>query len=207
MSKIRVLFQGDSITDAGRNRLSRHSLAGYAKKTAAILEDKHPDKYDFFNRGVSGNRTKNLLARYRRHFVRMRPNVVTVMIGINDVWRKYDRNDPTSPEQYEANLIKLLTGIKQDTGAKIVVMSPYLTSGTTGKWNVMRGDVDIFINVCEKVAMQYADKYINTDGPMNEANDVYPHEQISADGVHPAEKGQEVLATLLSEAIDSLFID
>lgn len=207
MSKIRVLFQGDSITDAGRNRLSRHSLAGYAKKTAAILEDKHPDKYDFFNRGVSGNRTKNLLARYRRHFVRMRPNVVTIMIGINDVWRKYDRNDPTSPEQYEANLIKLLTDIKQDTGAKIVVMSPYLTSGTTGKWNVMRGDVDIFINVCEKVAMQYADKYINTDGPMNEANDVYPHEQISADGVHPAEKGQEVLATLLSEAIDSLFID
>ena len=207
MSKIRVLFQGDSITDAGRNRLAWHSLAGYAKKTAGILEEKRPDKYAFFNRGIGGNRTKNLLKRYRRHFVRMRPNVVTVMIGINDVWRKYDRNDPTSPEQYEANLVRLFTGIKQDTGAKIVVMSPYLTTGTDGKWNVMRGDVDIFIKVCEKVALQYADRYIDTDGPMNEANEKYPHEQVSRDGIHPAEKGQEVLAELLSENIDSLFID
>ncbi len=207
MSKIRVLFQGDSITDAGRNRLAWHSLAGYAKKTAGILEEKRPDKYAFFNRGIGGNRTKDLLKRYRRHFVRMRPNVVTVMIGINDVWRKYDRNDPTSPEQYEANLVRLFTGIKQDTGAKIVVMSPYLTTGTDGKWNVMRGDVDIFIKVCKKVALQYADRYIDTDGPMNEANEKYPHEQVSRDGIHPAEKGQEVLAELLSENIDSLFID
>ena len=205
MSKIRVLFQGDSITDAGRNRLARHSLAGYPRKTAEILEKEHPGKYSFFNRGISGNRTKNLLMRYRRHFVKMRPDVVTVMIGINDVWRKYDRNDPTTPEQYEANLVKLFTGIKQDTGAKIIVLSPYLTSGTDGKWNVMRGDVDIFIEVCKKVADKYADKYIYTDGPMNEANEKYPHEQISQDGVHPAEKGQEILATLLSEAIESLF--
>ena len=205
MSAIRVLFQGDSITDAGRNRLARHSLAGYPRKTAEILEKEHPGKYSFFNRGISGNRTKNLLMRYRRHFVKMRPDVVTVMIGINDVWRKYDRNDPTSPEQYEANLVKLFTGIKQDTGAKIIVLSPYLTSGTDGKWNVMRGDVDIFIEVCKKVADKYADKYIYTDGPMNEANEKYPHEQVSQDGVHPAEKGQEILATLLSEAIESLF--
>ena len=205
MSKIRVLFQGDSITDAGRNRLARHSLAGYPRKTAEILEKEQPGKYAFFNRGISGNRTKNLLMRYRRHFVKMRPDVVTVMIGINDVWRKYDRNDPTTPEQYEANLVKLFTGIKQDTGAKIIVLSPYLTSGTDGKWNVMRGDVDIFIEVCKKVAEKYADKYIYTDGPMNEANEKYPHEQISQDGVHPAEKGQEILATLLSEAIESLF--
>ena len=205
MSKIRVLFQGDSITDAGRNRLARHSLAGYPKKTAEILENRHPRKYDFFNRGISGNRTKNLLMRYRRHFVKMRPDVVTVMIGINDVWRKYDRNDPTSPEQYEANLVKLFTGIKQDTGAKIIVLSPYLTSGKDGKWSVMRGDVDIFIDVCKEVADKYADKYIYTDGPMNEANKKYPHEQISQDGVHPAEKGQKILASLLAEAIESLF--
>lgn len=207
MSKIRVLFQGDSITDAGRNRLARHGLAGYTKMTAVMLNGGSPGKYECYNRGISGNRTKDLLARYKRHFVKMRPDVVTVMIGINDVWRKYDRNDPTSPEQYAANLTKLLTDIKKDTGAKIIVMSPYLTSGVNGKWNVMRGDVDIFIETCKKVAAKYADKYIYTDGPMNEANEKYPHEQVSRDGVHPAEKGQEVLAGLLSQAIDSLFED
>ncbi len=202
---IRILFQGDSITDAGRNRLRRHALAGYTKKTAEILKSRHPGKFTFFNRGISGNRTKNLLARYNRHFVRIRPDVVTVMIGINDVWRKYDRNSPTSPEQYAANLTKLFTDIKKDTGAKIVVLSPYLTSGTDGRWEVMRGDVDIFIAVCKEVAEMCADIYINTDIPMNEANAVTPHELISIDGVHPQEKGQEILANLLADAIESLY--
>lgn len=205
MIKIRVLFQGDSITDAGRNRLSRHSLAGYAAKTAALLEKMSPGKYEFFNRGVSGNRSKDLLRRYKRHFVRIHPDVVTVMIGINDVWRKYDRNDPTSPDQYEQNLIALFTGIKKDIGAKIIVLSPYLTSGTTGKWNVMRGDVDVFIEKSRLVAEKYADAFIQTDEPMNAANSLFPPEQISTDGVHPQEKGQEVLADLLADAIDSLF--
>ncbi len=204
MGKIRVLFQGDSITDAGRNRLSVHSLAGYARKTAEKLEKRAPGKYDFFNRGISGNRTKNLLARYKRHFVRMRPDVVTVLIGINDVWRKYDRNDPTSPEQYAANLITLFTGIKKDTGAKIIVLSPYLTHGKDGKWAVMRKDVDIFIKVCREVAEKYADLFIETDTPMNAADATYPHEEVSPDGVHPAERGQEVLSDLLADAITSL---
>ena len=206
MKKIRILFQGDSITDAGRNRKATHGLKGYTKKTAQKLAFREGFlKYDFYNRGVGGDRTWELLKRYRADFVDMKPDVVTIMIGINDVWRKYDSNDPTTPEQYEANLVKLFTGIKQDTGAKIIVLSPYLTSGTDGKWDVMRGDVDIFIEVCKKVADKYADKYIYTDGPMNEANEKYPHEQISQDGVHPAEKGQEILASLLSEAIESLF--
>ena len=204
MSKIRVLFQGDSITDAGRNRLSRHSLAGYAKKTAAILEDKHPDKYDFFNRGVSGNRTKNLLARYRRHFVRMRPNVVTVMIGINDVWRKYDSNDPTTPDRYEENLTKLLTDLKRDTNAKIIVLSPYLTPDPHGKHDEMRADVDIFIERAEKVAKKHADAYINTDIPMNKGVGEFSAQAISGDGVHPAPKGQTILAELLAEKIAQL---
>ena len=205
MKKIRVLFQGDSITDAGRNRFSRHSLAGYTKKTAALLEKMSPGKYDCFDRGVSGNRSKDLLDRYQKHFVRMRPDVVTVMIGINDVWRKYDRNDSTSPEQYEQNLVTLFSNIKKDTGAKIIVLSPYLTSGTKGEWNAMRGDVDIFIETSKKVAEKYADLFIQTDEPMNQANVLFLPEQVSKDGVHPQEKGQEVLADLLADAIDSLF--
>ena len=205
MKKIRVLFQGDSITDAGRNRLARHSLAGYPRKTAELLEKMSPNKYDFFNRGISGNRSKDLLARYKRHFVRIRPDVVTVMIGINDVWRKYDHHNETTPEQYEKNITKLFTDIKKDTGAKIIVLSPYLTSGTKGEWNVMRGDVDTFIEVSKKVAESYADLFIQTDIPMNQANEMFSPELISTDGVHPQEKGQEILAELLSDAIDSLF--
>ncbi len=199
---IRILFQGDSITDAGRNRSRLHGLAGYTKKTARrlILKDGFL-KYVFFNRGVSGDRTWNLLDRYKEDFVDMKPDIVTIMIGINDVWRKYDSADPTTPEQYEENLIKLLTDLKRDTNAMIIVLSPYLTPDPNGKHDEMRGDVDIFIEKAEAVAKKYADAYIDTDTPMNKGVGEFSPRAISGDGVHPAPKGQKILAYLLSEKI------
>ena len=205
MSKIRILFQGDSITDAGRNRFGRHSLAGYPKCTAALLQEREGKaKYDFFNRGVSGNRSCDLLRRYRRDFVRIRPDVVTIMIGINDVWRKYDSNNPTTPGQYEANLIKLCNDLRADTNAKIILLSPYLTPDPKGKHDEMREDVDIFIEVCRSVAEKYADGYINTDIPMNQAVQASSPAEISGDGVHPLPAGQAVLAELLANAISDM---
>ena len=206
MKKIRILFQGDSITDAGRNRRLSHGLKGYTKKTAQKLFLKEGFlKYDFYNRGVSGDRTWELLKRYQADFVDMKPDVVTIMIGINDVWRKYDSNDPTTPEQYEENLVKLLTNIKKDTGAKIIVLSPYLTPDpNNGKHDEMRGDVDIFIDKAEMVAKKYADAFVNTDIPMNKGVGEHSARAISGDGVHPAPKGQAILAGLLADKIAEL---
>ena len=205
MKKLRILFQGDSITDAGRNRKLLHGLAGYPKKTAQKLFLKDGFfKYDFYNRGVSGDRTWDLLNRYQADFVDMKPDVVTVMIGINDVWRKYDSNDPTTPEQYEENLTKLLTDLKRDTGAKIIVLSPYLTPDPNGKHDEMRADVDIFIEKAEAVAKKYADAFINTDIPMNKGVGEHSARMISHDGVHPAPKGQKILARLLADKIAEL---
>ena len=205
MKKIRILFQGDSITDAGRNRKLLHGLAGYPKKTAQKLFLKDGFfKYDFYNRGVSGDRSQNLLERYQADFVDMKPDVVSVMIGINDVWRKYDSNDPTTPDRYEENLTKLLTDLKRDTNAKIIVLSPYLTPDPHGKHDEMRADVDIFIERAEKVAKKHADAYINTDIPMNKGVGEFSAQAISGDGVHPAAKGQTILAELLAEKIAQL---
>ena len=203
MGKLRILFQGDSITDAGRNRRLLHGLKGYTKKTAKKLFLKEGFfKYDFYNRGISGDRTQNLLDRYKVDFVDMKPDVVTIMIGINDVWRKYDSNDETTPDKYEENLTKLLTDIKKDTGAKIIVLSPYLTPDpNNGQHDEMRQDVDVFIERAEKVAKKYADAFINTDIPMNKGAGEFSPRAISGDGVHPAPKGQKILAELLSEKI------
>ncbi len=204
MKKIRILFQGDSITDAGRNRRFLHGLTGYTKKTARKLVLKEGlgfFKYDFYNRGISGDRTWDLLKRYKKDFVDLKPDVVTIMIGINDVWRKYDNNDPTTPEQYEENLIKLLTDLKRDTGAKIILLSPYLTPDPHGKHDEMRSDVDIFIEKAEAVAKKYADAFINTDVPMNKGAGEFSARAISGDGVHPAAKGQSILSDVLSAKI------
>ena len=205
MKKIRILFQGDSITDAGRNRKLVHGLKGYTIRTARRLSWKEGFlKYDFYNRGVGGDRTWDLLKRYQTDFVDMKPDVVSVMIGINDVWRKYDNNDPTTPEQYEENLTKLLTDLKRDTGAKIIVLSPYLTPDPNGKHDEMRADVDTFIESAEKVAKKHADAFINTDIPMNKGAGEFSAQAISGDGVHPAPKGQIILAELLAQKIAEL---
>ena len=205
MKKIRILFQGDSITDAGRNKKSVHGLKGYTLRTARRLFLKEGFlKYDYYNRGISGDRTWDLLKRYQADFVDMKPDVVSVMIGINDVWRKYDNNDPTTPDQYEENLTRLLTDLKGDTGAKIIVLSPYLTPDPNGKHDEMRADVDIFIERAEKVAKKYADAFINTDIPMNKGVGESSAQAISGDGVHPAPKGQIILAELLAQKISEL---
>ena len=204
MKKIRVLFQGDSITDAGRNRRQKHGLKGYTKKTAQRLLIKDGFKYDFYNRGIGGDRTWDLLKRYQSDFVDMKPDVITIMIGINDVWRAYDNNDPTTPEQYEENLTKLLTDLKRDTGAKLIVLSPYLTPDPAGKHDEMRADVDTFIEIAEKVANKCADGYLNTDIPMNKGVGESSPAAISLDGVHPAPKGQKILANILADKISSL---
>lgn len=81
-SGARVLFDGDSVTDCGRDRQDRHSLSGYNDK---IARNAHAG-VEFFNRGISGDRSKDLLARIESDLRDTKPDVVSILIGINDTW-------------------------------------------------------------------------------------------------------------------------
>src|SRR4051794_21960530 len=89
-----VLFQGDSITDAGRNRDNGDDLGkGYALITAALFSHMYPGKrVQFINRGSSGNRVSDLQNRWQEDCLELKPTWVSIYIGINDTWRRYDRN-------------------------------------------------------------------------------------------------------------------
>ncbi len=95
-----VVFQGDSITDAGRSIGDSADLGkGYALMAAALLGSKYPERQvTFKNRGISGNRVKDLQGRWRLDCLDLKPDWVSIYIGINDTWRRYDSNDPTSAE-------------------------------------------------------------------------------------------------------------
>jgi lysophospholipase L1-like esterase len=198
----RVLFQGDSVTDCGRDREDfpnrDGSLLGYGypAKIAALYGILFPETETvFLNRGISGNRTGDLLERYERDFRDIKPDLISILIGINDVWRRYDRDDPTSPEGFEQNYRTLLERLKGDLpGVKILIMEPFLLHPLPDRrqWHE---DLDPKIQVVRKLAGEFADYFLPTDGILARyAAEGIPEGSIAADGVHPTPAGHGILA-------------
>ena len=108
---MKILFQGDSVTDAGRDRSQSSDMGfGYPKYASAMLEDAFSDiDFAFVNLGISGNRTEDLVARMQSDFIEIQPDIVSVMIGINDVWHHYACSGIyTSNEAFEQNTPRCL---------------------------------------------------------------------------------------------------
>lgn len=197
-----ILFNGDSITDAGRDRSSRASLAGYTTLVAEGLAEKFPNtQFSFHNRGIGGNTSRDLLGRVRGELNDLRPTVFTMLIGINDVWRKYDSNFPTSHEQYFDNVTKILDTVKEYTD-KIIVLEPFLLP-TDPKKAEFYEDLMPKILLLRKAAAAVKATYIPLDGifAAHFVNKGGKSEYYSYDGVHLTDAGNEVVARQIVAAI------
>ena len=192
-----VLFQGDSITDCGRDREDITSLSeGYPGIVAQMYHLLFPEnEVTFINRGISGNRAIDLLDRYDEDFKAIHPDFISILIGINDTWRRYDSNDPTSAEKFERNYRKLLEKIKSDMPhCKIMIIEPFLLYSQPGleRW---REDLDPKIQVVRKLAKEYADYYLPLDGIFaKEEVTRYSCKEMTEDGVHPTPLGHAIIA-------------
>lgn len=199
-----VLFQGDSTTDCGRNRNDFNSLAGYSKKVADIYNSLFQDnKVNFINRGISGDRTCNLLMRYDKDFKQLNPDFLSILIGINDVWRRYDSDDETTCEQFKKNYKQLLTQIKKDMpNTKIMLIVPFLLHSMPEKieWHV---DLDPKIQVVRKLAKELADYYLDMDSIFTRlCVTTYEPSEIALDGVHPTDLGNSIIAYEYLKVLD-----
>ena len=187
---MKILFDGDSITDANRDREDRYSLAGYSREIAGQLAAMG---IECFNRGISGNRSCDLLARLEAECEEIRPDLISLLIGINDVWRRYDSNDPTSSGQFEENYRAILKIAKKYAG-QIVILEPFLLPVDPDKER-FREDLDPKIRVVRKLAREFAvTDYLPLDGLFAEACVHLPPENFSFDGVHPTEYGHRYIA-------------
>ena len=101
---MKILFQGDSITDANRNRANIHDLGqGYAKYAAPLIEAAKPDtEFEFIDLGISGNRSDDILARTTTDIIDIDPDVISILIGINDVWHRHSHGREMTDEQLVA---------------------------------------------------------------------------------------------------------
>jgi lysophospholipase L1-like esterase len=205
-----VLFQGDSITDCGRNKEPgqnpfdpKDQGQGYPAKVAELWKVRFPDcGVRFVNRGISGNRTGDLLERYEKDFVALKPDLVSILIGINDTWRRYDRNDPTDATVFGNRYRALLTNIKRDLpAARIVIIEPFLL-GSLPERNLWREDLDPKIQVVRSLAREFADIFVPMDGLfVSYAVKGLTDLEMAADGVHPTSLGHGIIAAEWLKAI------
>ena len=202
------LFQGDSITDWGRDRNDIHNLGnGYPKYAAKLLTERYPDiDFEFINLGISGNQTKDLVARLDTDFIDIQPDIVSILIGVNDTWHHAEQKDWIPNEIFEERYRTVLTAIKEKTNAKIMMMEPFLIP--TEDKAFFREDLAPKIEIIRKLAREFADIYLPTDGLLASAFIGDDPLSYAADGVHPTAKGAEFIGMLyceyISDIIDSI---
>lgn len=193
-SKI-VVFQGDSITDAGRLYEDTASLGyGYAMMIAAFYQSMYPGEcVQFVNRGISGDRVKDLQTRWKPDCVDLEPDVVTIMIGINDTWRRYDIGEPTSTDFFEEGYRKILNETCHSTDASIILMEPFVLPCPDDRLS-WREDLDPKIQVVRRLAREFATILIPLDGIFAQATISREPEFWAVDGVHPTLAGHALIA-------------
>ncbi|KEQ23143.1 SGNH/GDSL hydrolase family protein [Paenibacillus tyrfis] len=196
-----VLFQGDSITDCGRNREIGTDLGrGYALIASALFASKYPEKQvQFINRGISGNRVKDLQQRWQEDCLDLNPTWVSIYIGINDTWRRYDRNDPTSVEAFAEGYRDLIVRTKETLDAKLILVEPFVlpVPEDRKRW---REDLDPKINAVRELAREFETLYVPLDGMFAAASTKAPSAYWAPDGVHPSPAGHALIANAWLEA-------
>jgi lysophospholipase L1-like esterase len=190
-----VLFQGDSVTDCERDKLDSNNLgSGYALLVASWFQALYPEiNVKFLNRGVNGDRTCDLRARWQEDCIDLRPTFVSILIGINDCWRRYDSIDPTAPEVFEKNYRYILQEVKDNTDARILLCEPFVLPYPEDR-KQWRDDFDPKIRIVRNLAKEFNTLLLPMDGIFNSVFVLKGPTFWAADGVHPTMAGHALIA-------------
>ena len=192
----KVLFIGDSITDAGRARPHGEGLfgalgTGFVALADALIQSTYPGHgIRVVNRGNSGNTVRDLADRWREDALDPEPDWLVVMIGINDVWRKFDspeRDEHVPIEEYESTLRALLSQVK----SRLVLLTPFVVERATD--DEMRATMDAYGAVVKKLAHEFDAIFVDTQAAFDAAL-IYRHPTYYAwDRIHPTMPGCMIL--------------
>lgn len=195
------LFQGDSITDGNRSRNNdwNHVMGhGYQYIIASRLWYDFPEKgFDFFNRGISGNKVTDLAARWQSDTLDLRPDVLSVLIGINDTSAFINGNNNFSAEHYERDFRQLLQQTKQQLPAvQIVLCEPFVlpVGNVKTRWDVFHTEVEKRQQVVKKLSEEFNAVFVPLQAAFNKASKQAPADYWIWDGIHPMPAGHELIA-------------
>ena len=200
---MKILFYGDSITDMGRDRESEHPAfkmgVGYPNFIAGELHFNEPNRYEIVNRGISGNRIVDLYARIKVDVWNHNPDVLSILIGVNDVWHEWSVQNGVEIERWEKVYRMLIEDTKKQLpDLKIIICEPFILEGeaTDGeeRWKKFL-EVKEYAKVAKKIAEDYGAYFVPLQDKFDEAAKKYGVENYLYDGVHPAPAGAKLIAT------------
>ncbi len=196
-----ILFQGDSITDGGRGRKpdQNHILGqSYPMLIAANYGGHFPGlNLHFVNRGVSGNVIPDLTARWETDTLAIKPDVLSILIGVNDVWHNFNAKKPVPYEQCEAGYDKLISDATNGfSKIKIVLCDPFILPGsaTKAQWEEWQLAVGKMRGIVERIAKKYNLPVVHFQKVFDAAVKQAPAEYWIHDGVHPTSAGHQIMA-------------
>lgn len=196
-----ILFQGDSITDGNRTRDNdwNHVMGhGYAYLAASRLWFDYPKRdYHFFNRGVSGNRVPDLLQRWETDTINIKPDLLSILVGINETDIEVKGNTSSTPEAYERDYRKLLQQTKTALpDVRLVICEPFIlpVGRVKAKFDEYSKALSPRQAIAKKLADEFGAIFIPYQQIFNEALERAPAEYWIWDGIHPMPAGHELMA-------------
>lgn len=204
-----ILFQGDSITDAGREKekeqanSARSFGSGYALIAAStILNEKPAENFSIYNRGISGNKVYQLADRWQKDCFDLNPAMLSILIGVNDFWHKLNGKYNGTIEKYESDYRQLLTlTTKMIPNIKLVICEPFAVKGVSAVDDHWFPEFDLYRNSAKKLSDEFNTTFIPYQSIFDEAIKHVPGNYWTIDGVHPTMAGSSLMAEAWLRAV------
>lgn len=213
----RILFQGDSITDCGRSREVLTDVGnGYPYLVRAHYGLEKPGQFEIVNRGISGNRSVDLYARIKADIINLKPDYMSILIGVNDVWHELGSQNGVATPKFEKIYTMLIEEVLEALpDIKLMILEPYAlpgsaTEGTledgSDKYTVFRKDTEDKAAACRRVAEKFNIPFVPLQAKLDEMQKAYGTESVSGDGVHPNVTGHLLIARAWMEAFENYYL-
>jgi len=189
----RILLIGDSVTDAARREPHAPPLGlGYPALVAEAVRLAHPQT-EVLNAGISGDRARDLAARWQDDCLAVGADLVSILVGVNDTWRRYDSADPTSVESFESTLLGLVQDA-QRSGSQVVLMEPFLVPVRKEQHRWLHEDLAPRAAAVRRVAERTGTTFVPLQAALDAVAAHLGAETVAADGVHPTALGHAIVA-------------
>lgn len=207
---MKLLFFGDSLTDMHRNfdtsvdNFTSYG-SGYVFDIAAQLMYEKPGFYKVLNRGISGNKVTDLYDRYLTDVVNEKPDILTILIGVNDVWHEIYHHNGTPINVFESKYLEIIKDIKNKLpNTKIILMEPFFTHGeaTNERFSEFEKVLD-YAKIVKQIAEKTNSIFIPLQQDFDEKVNNGENPQILYDGVHTNPGGAHLIALKWLETFKS----
>ena len=205
-----ILFQGDSITDGGRDKKNQIANqqkalgAGYAWMAASHLLIKNPQlNLTIHNRGISGNKVHQLANRWDKDCLDLKPDILSIMIGVNDIWHGLNGKYEGTVKTYEDDFLNLMERTRKALPkTQFVICEPFVLrcGAVNEKWFP---EFDRYRAAARKVADQNNATFVPFQSMFDEAVQYAPPKHWAGDGVHPSSHGASLMAHFWTQSVQS----